>query len=210
MLTVSLIEDDCAFCELVSHSIRLSGKLRLLSSYSTAEETLKHVPQQKPDVVLVDIKLPGIDGIECVRRFRAMTPELLIHFMILTHHEDDDLVFEALKAGAHGYLLKDYTASERLITAINEVVNGGAPMTPRIARKVTKHFERRSRPIKSLSAREEEVLQRLARGLAYKEIAGELSISVNTVRKHLGSIYNKLQVNSGTAAAMQYANQQGI
>src|ERR1041385_6375026 len=103
MLTVSVIDDDPDFCELISGSIHSTGKLRLLSVYPTAEQALKQLPQRKPDVALVDVKLPRMNGIECVRQFREMVPELATHFIILTQHEDDQLVFDAFKAGAHGY-----------------------------------------------------------------------------------------------------------
>ena len=207
MLTVSMIEDDPSFCELMRLAIDSTGKLRLLGAYSTAEESLGHLPKKAPDVALVDIKLPRMNGIECVRQFRAITPPLSTHFIVLTHHEDDQLVFDAFRAGAHGFLLKDRTSGTELYEAIQDVLTGGAPMSSRIARKVIGFFEQHSRSATSLSGREEEVLRRLEDGLAYKEIAGVLSISVNTVRKHIGSIYQKLHVHSRTAAAKHAATQ---
>ena len=205
MLTVALIEDDAVFCELVRKAIRSSGKLRLLGCYLTGEDALRYLPKDKPDAALVDIKLPGMDGIECFRRLRAIVPPLLTHFIILTHHEADNLIWEAFKAGAHGYLLKEHAVSEKLSECVMEAIRGGAPMTPQIARKVIRFFAHPPTPVTSLSTREEQVLSHVADGLPDKQIAGELSISVNTVRKHLGSIYNKLHVNSRAAAATKYA-----
>lgn len=209
MVTISLIEDDSTFCELVNDAIHSTGEFQLVSAYGSAEEALGRLPDEKPDVVLVDIKLPQMDGIECLRRLRAM-PMPLTHFLMLTHHEDDHLIFEALKAGAHGYLLKNHLTHQGVADAIKEVVSGGAPLSPPIARKVIGYFDSQPHSMPSLSTREQEVLQRLSAGLSYKQIAGELSISINTVRKHLEGIYHKLHVNSRTAAAMEYARHQRI
>ena len=209
MLTVSLIEDDDVLRVILSRSIRSNKQLQLLSAYSTAEEALKDLPREKPAVALVDIQLPGVDGIECIRRLRAIVPALPTHFIILTANEDSDLIFESLKAGAHGYLLKGHTPRKKLFEALKEVADGGAPLTPIIARKVIAHFERAGRPVTGLSKRELEVLIRLAHGLTYKEIANELSISLNTVQTHVESIYNKLHVHSRTDAAMYYVQRHG-
>lgn len=207
MLTVSLIEDDRTFRELMSVAIAKTGAFRVVSEHSDGEEALRFLPGKRPDVAVVDIKLPGMNGIECVRRFRDMIPPLPTQFIILTGYEDDQLISDAFKAGAHGYLLKDHTTCEDLCGAVQDVLTGGGPMTPRIARKVIGFFEQRVRPAALLSEREQQVLQHLADGLAYKEIAGELAISVNTVRKHVGSIYQKLHVHSRAAATNQFAKQ---
>ena len=206
MLTISLVEDDDDYRELLRRSISSTKELRLVSAYATGEEALKRLPREKPTVALVDIKLPAMDGIECVRRLRLVDPPLATHFMMLTGHEDNNLIFDSLRAGAHGYLLKDQTTANKLVTAIKEVAAGGAPITPIIARKIIAHFEGHSAPVSSLSNREHDVLRRLADGLMYKEIAIDLLISMNTVRKHVGAIYDKLHVRSRTAAALQFAH----
>jgi DNA-binding NarL/FixJ family response regulator len=207
MLTVVLIEDDAAFSELVAETIRSSRKLRLLACYSTGEDALRYLPREKPDAALVDIKLPVMDGIECVRQIRAETPSLLTHFVMLTHHDADSLIFEAFKAGAHGYLLKEQAVSEKLCPCILEVINGGAPMTPGIARKVIRFFAHQPGPVASLSKREAQVLRLVADGLPDKQIAHKLSISFHTVRMHLRSSYEKLDVNTRAGAAMKLVRQ---
>lgn len=195
MLTVSLIEDDGVYRELLSHYICSTGDLRLASAYATAEEALRCFPREKPDVALVDVKLPGMDGIECIRWLRQMVPALPTHFIILTGNEDNSLIFDALRSGAHGFLVKDKLSRENLLAAIKDVAAGGAPMTPVVARKVTSYFEAPLSPTVPLTDKEHNVLCGLSEGLMYKEIAGKLSIPLNTVRKRVGSIYVKLHVN---------------
>lgn len=209
MLTVSLVEDDDIYRELLSNYISASHELRLASAYATGEEALRRFPCEKPDVALVDIKLPGMDGIECVRRLRQIVPALSTHFIILSGHEDTDLISDSLRAGAYGYLLKDKTTSENLLAAIKEAATGGVPMTPAVHRKVIASFENHHAALTDLSKREIEVLQCLTRGLLYKEISGELAISMSTVRTHLLSLYNKLHVHSRTEAAVQFMRQAG-
>jgi DNA-binding NarL/FixJ family response regulator len=195
MLTVSLVEDDDRDRELFSRCISGAKGLRLVSAYATAEEAVKRFPREKPDVAFMDIKLPSIDGIECVRQLRQMVPALSIHFIILTGQEDSSLIFDSLRAGAHGFLLKDKTSSKNLLAAVNEVAAGGGPMTPDVARKVITHFEGQPKPTICLTDKEWTVLRDLKEGLSYKEIAGKLSISLNTVRKRIRAIYDKLHVH---------------
>ena len=208
MKTVSLVEDDDDYRELLRRVLRSAKGLRLISAYATAEEALRRLPLDKPAVVLMDIKLPGIDGIECVRRLRLIVPAPAPRFIMLTGHEDDDLIFESLKAGVHGFLLKGHLTGEKLLAAINEAVSGATPMSAAVARKVMASFEGQPRSAVSLSIREQEVLRCLAADMMYKEIADELGIAANTVRTHLESIYRKLHVHSRKDAAFYLAHPQ--
>jgi len=204
MTTVSLVEDDTSFSLLLTRALSKSKSIEILSVHSNAEEGLRELPRLKPDVILMNIKLPGMSGIDCLRRLKRINPPLLCHVLMLTEHEDSDLVFEALQAGASGYLSKDRISPRELATAIRDVMRGGAVMTPNIARTVMRYFEERAVPVTGLTSREREVLSRLSQGLMYKEIAETLAISLDTVRKHLGSIYRKLHVHSRTDAVRHY------
>ena len=204
MTTVSLVEDDSSFALLLARNLSRSKSIEIISVHPNAEEALQELAVRKPDVVLMDIKLPGMSGIDCLRRLKRINPPLLCHVLMLTGHEDNDLVFEVLKAGASGYLLKDRISVRELSTAIKSVAKGGAAMSPIIARKVIRYFEEPTTPLSGLSEREWEVLSSLSHGLTYKEIANQLSISIDTVRKHLGSIYRKLHVRSRTDAVRHY------
>jgi DNA-binding NarL/FixJ family response regulator len=195
MLTVSLVEDDDVYRELLSHYICSTEELRLASTYASAEEALKRLPGEKPDVALVDVQMPGMDGIECIGRLRQIVPAISTHFIIVTGNEDDNLIFDALRSGAHGFLLKNKVSCEDLLAAIKDVAAGGAPMTPVVARKVISYFKAPLSPTVPLTDKEHSVLCGLSEGLMYKEIAGKLSIPLNTLRKRVGSIYVKLHVN---------------
>jgi DNA-binding NarL/FixJ family response regulator len=174
-----------------------------MGAYATGEEALRRIPAEKPDVALVDINLPGVNGIKCVAGLKLRLPDLSV--LMLTRHDDSDLVFDALRAGASGYLLKKMIAAE-LISAIEEVRAGGAPMSMPIARKVVGYFNQARTPseMDKLSKREREVLALLAKGYLYKEIGDILGISLDTVRVHGKHIYEKLHVRSRTEAAMKY------
>ena len=207
-IRVSLVEDDAIIRE--DLSVLLSGcpEVRLIQCYRSAEEALENIWKAQPDVLLVDINLPGASGIECVRRLKLGFPT--IQFLMLTVYEDAERVFESLKAGATGYLVKRCSRLQ-LLGAIADVRSGGAPMSSHIARKVVQFFFRQERPdtaaksqVASLSQREHEVLQALAGGLLYKEIADQLQISVDTVRKHIANIYSKLRVHSRTEAVVKF------
>ncbi len=166
------------------------------ATYATAEDALRGLPKEPPEVALVDVHLPGMDGIECVSRLKALLPELRI--LMLTRYEQRDTIFDSLRAGANGYVLKSAPLVE-LVHAIEQVYAGGAPMTMQIARKVVEYFHQAEpsvRDLERLTARESEVLKLLARGFRYQEIADTLGNSLSTVRSHVHSIYRKLQVNS--------------
>jgi DNA-binding NarL/FixJ family response regulator len=158
------------------------------------------MPGQKPDIVIMDISLPGMSGIECIREIKGKLPAT--QFMMFTVYENDEKVFEALKAGASGYLLKN-TGLVQMIEALKELHNGGSPMSANIARKLVRVFheqENNASVVEVLSQRENEILQLLAKGLLYKEIADQLHISTSTVRQHIHKIYEKLHVQNRTEA----------
>ena len=201
---VSIVEDDddlrANFVTLIS---RAPG-FRVVSQHGTGEQAIEEIPPAAPDVVLMDINLPGITGIGCVERIRAQAPQILI--VMLTVYEDSEQIFQSLRAGANGYLLKR-TPATKLLESIREVCDGGSPMSSHIARKVVQFFNQLPAPPSELSAlsdREREVLEHLSRGRLYKEIADTLKISMDTVRKHLQSIYQKLHVHSRTEAVVKY------
>lgn len=204
MITVSIVEDDRRVRESLSVLISGADNLRCISTHATGEEALAAVPQKKPDVVLMDINLPGMSGIECVRKLKALLPKLQI--LMLTMYEDDEKVFQSLMAGSSGYLVKRTSPAE-LLKAIEEVHSGASPMSGKIARTVVEYFQKlqSAAPQREyLSPREEEILHLLAKGYRYKEIADALSIGYETVRSHLKNIYDKLHVHSRTEAVVKY------
>jgi DNA-binding NarL/FixJ family response regulator len=202
-IAISIVEDDRGTREQLQELLNRTPAFHCAGTHATAEEALQKIPTEKPDVALVDINLPGMNGIRCVAALKAQLPELSV--LMLTRHEDSDLVFDALRAGASGYLLKKMIAAE-LIPAIEQVQAGGAPMSMQIARKVVGYFNQGSLPpdVEKLSKREQEVLALLAKGYLYKEIADALGISLETVRMNLKHIYQKLHVHSRTEAAARY------
>jgi len=203
-ITVSIIEDDRRVRESLAVLINGADNLRCLSTHATGEEALQEIGHKQPDVVLMDINLPGISGIECVRKLKAQAPKLQI--LMLTMYEDDEKVFQSLVAGASGYLVKRTSPAE-LLRAIGEVYTGASPMSGKIARTVVEYFQKLktdSPRQQYLSKREEEILNLLAKGYRYKEIADTLSISFETVRSHLKNIYDKLHVHSRTEAVVKY------
>ena len=180
-----------------------TSTLRCVSAYATAEEGVLEMPNAKPDVALVDIHLPGMDGIECVAKLKRLLPNLQI--LMLTRYEQSDLIFNSIRAGASGYLLKSAPPAE-LILAVELVHAGGAPMSMQIARKVARHFRKIVKPtsdVEKLTAREQELVELLAKGYSYKELSDKLGISINTVRTHLQHIYEKLHVQSRTQAVLK-------
>lgn len=203
---VSIVEDDAPARAILAEWIRRAEGFRCVSEHGTAESALAQVPAKRPTVVLMDINLPGLSGIECVRRLKPLLPET--QFVMLTVYEDADHIFDALAAGASGYLLKQTPFSE-LLAALKEVHSGGSPMTSNIARKVVQSFQQ-FRPASTegeeLSPREHEVLNLLARGYLYKEIAESLNISVPTVNTYIRRIYEKLHVRSRAQAVAKYAH----
>jgi DNA-binding NarL/FixJ family response regulator len=205
-IAVSIVEDDASARQILAGWIRRAEGFRCLSDFGAADNAVVHLPSQRPDVVLMDINLPGMSGIECVRQLKPLLP--LTQFVMLTVYEDADHIFNALTAGASGYLLKQ-TPREELLAALKDVSAGGSPMTSNIARKVVQSFQPlRAQPGSSedLSPREREVVDLLARGYLYKEIADGLNISVSTVCTYIRRIYEKLQVRSRSQAVAKYVH----
>lgn len=203
-ITVSIVEDNRDTRDTLAALLHGATTLRCLSTYATGEKALIGIPAENPDVALVDINLPGMSGIECVAKLKAKLPQL--HVLMLTTYEESDLIFDSLRAGANGYLLKSMPPDE-LIAAFEEVQAGGAPMSMQIARKVVQHFHRAQSSdaeVEKLSPREYEVLALLAQGRLYKEIADQLGISLGTVRTHQRRIYEKLHVQSRTEATLKF------
>ncbi|HJS53102.1 MAG TPA: response regulator transcription factor [Chitinophagaceae bacterium] len=199
-ITLAIVEDLDEVRDGLKNFISLSQDFKVLDTFKTAEEAAYDLPKLKPDIVIMDINLPGMNGIECIREIKGKIPNT--QFMMFTVYENDEKVFEALKAGASGYLLKN-TGLVQLIESLKELHNGGSPMSSNIARKLVTLFrnEQKERTnLDVLSNRENEILQLLAKGLLYKEIAEQLSISVSTVRQHIHHIYEKLHVQNRTEA----------
>jgi DNA-binding NarL/FixJ family response regulator len=207
-IRVSIVEDDARVRESLVGLVSRAPGFQCISHYSTGEEALVDIPKQKPEVVLMDINLPGISGIECVRRLKVAEPSCQV--VMLTVYENTEQIFKALAYGASGYLLKA-TAPEELLSAIQDVHRGGSPMTSHIARKVVQSFQQTApgagKATENLSPREQEVLELLAKGFLYKEIADQLHISFETVHTYIRRIYEKLQVRSRTEAVAKYLRQ---
>lgn len=205
-IKVSIVEDDEGVRESLATLINDAEGFQCVSSHATAEDALLHIPEKKPDVVLMDINLPNMSGIDCVRKLKETAPQTQI--MMLTMYEDPEQIFNSLAAGASGYLLKR-TPHAKLLDAIQEVQRGASPMSGKIARVVVQYFQKKSQPAtdgQALSKREQEILELLSKGYRYKEIADTLSISFDTVRSHLRNIYDKLHVSSRTEAVVKYLN----
>ena len=205
-IQVAVIEDDEEIRATLGHAIEAGDEFKLLGSYPDAESAMAALPLARPHVVLVDINLPGIDGVQCVRRLKVLMPE--VQFIMLTVYQDSTLLIQSLMAGATGYLLKR-TSPDRLLSAIREVCNGGAPMTPEMARRVVQHFQQTPAPTSSLAKitpREKDVLDQLARGFSYKEIADNLHIGTGTLQGYISNVYEKLRVHSRTEAVTKYLN----
>ena len=203
-VTVSIVEDSDKVRETLVRVLNRADGFSCVSQYANAEDALKDLPQAKPDVVLMDINLPGMNGVECVRQLKKIAPEIQV--MMLTVYEDTENIFDALAAGASGYMLKR-TAGKELLEAIEEVKRGGSPMTTHIARKVVQSFQRSAAAeaqTESLSEREQQVLDLLSQGLIYKEIAEKLGISYETVHTYIRRIYEKLQVRTRTEAVAKF------
>jgi DNA-binding NarL/FixJ family response regulator len=207
-ISVAIIEDDGGIREHLIQLLKQTDGFWIRGEFATAEAALKGIPKEPPDVVLMDINLPGLSGVECVRQLKQILPKVAV--MMFTVYEDSDKVFAALEAGACGYLLKR-TPPDKVLEAIREVYAGGAPMSSFIARKVVQSFHRAKsqRKAAKLSPREEEILCLVSKGLQNKEIAAKLSISKETVHVHLRNVYEKLQVNSRTEAVMKYMERPG-
>lgn len=203
-ITVSIVEDNDQLRSTLAQVISRSEGFECLSHYGSAEEALKDLPNVRPEVVLMDINLPGINGVECVRQLKQLLPQTQV--MMLTVYEDTENIFNALAAGASGYMLKRTPKSE-LLDAVREVHRGGSPMTAHIARKVVQSFQKPpavNEATENLSPREQEVLDLLSQGLIYKEISDKLGISYETVHTYIRRIYEKLQVRTRTEAVAKF------
>jgi DNA-binding NarL/FixJ family response regulator len=194
-ISVGIVEDDNTLRPAFAELIEGEADLKCAGAFPSAEAALAALPALAPDVVLMDINLPGMNGIECTRRLKQRAPAIRI--VMLTTFEDAERVFESLKAGAAGYVLKR-SSSEEILRALRDVCDGGAPMSGAIARMVIRFFnENKAAPeVALLTEREHAVLVALSQGQQYKEVADTLTISINTVRKHIRTIYDKLQVNT--------------
>ena len=203
-IRVSIVEDNRGTRESLTELLERANSLRFVGAHPSGEEALQQLPAEAPDVVLMDINLPRMNGIECVSRLKQSLPKT--HVLMLTTYEESDLIFDSLRKGASGYLLKNTTPHE-LIQAIEQVHGGGAPMSMQIARKVVNHFQQIKKPqseMEQLTKREQEILALLAKGFLYKEIADQLGITLSTVRAHLHTVYEKLHVQSRTEAVVKY------
>lgn len=203
-ITVSIVEDSDQVRGTLARLINRAEGFACLSQHASAEAALEALPKERPNVVLMDINLPGINGVECVRKLKQIAPEIQV--MMLTVYEDTENIFNALAAGATGYLLKR-TSTPELLAAIRDVQRGGSPMTTHIARKVVQSFQRApatQQATEGLSPREQEVLDHLAQGFLYKEIADKLGVSYETVHTYIRRIYEKLQVRTRTEAVAKF------
>lgn len=203
-IRVAIVEDLPEIRKGLAALIGGSPGFACIGEFADGVEALKHIPGLLPDIVLMDIDMPRMNGVDCIRQLKAQVPSLQI--MMLTVFEDDEKIFQSLSAGANGYLLKK-TAPAKLLESIQELHSGGSPMSSQIARKVIGAFQQlgeSQKETENLSPREQEILSHLAKGFRYREIADELFISVETVRTHLRNIYKKLQVRSRTEAVLKY------
>jgi DNA-binding NarL/FixJ family response regulator len=203
-INVAIVEDLEEIRDALQSYISIDKELLLSGCFSNAEEAAKELPRLQPDLVVMDINLPGMSGIECIRLVKPLCPSC--QFMMFTVYEDDEKVFEALKAGASGYMLKKH-GPQKIIEALKELNTGGSPMSADIARKVVSAFhetEKQNEPDYRLTKREADILQLLAKGMLYKEISQQLTISNNTVKQHIHNIYEKLHVQNRTEALNKY------
>ncbi len=203
-INVGIVEDDREVRENLAKLLNLHPQVGSIAAYDSGEAALKHFVNSQPAVVLMDIRLPGMSGIQCAARLKELLPKTQI--LMLTAYSDNDNIFEALKAGASGYLLKNIPAAE-LIQSIIAVLEGGAPMTGQIARRVIEAFRKpafKEPEGAELTSREKEILQLIARGFANKEIGSQLGISAGTVRNHIGHIYEKMHVRCRAEATAKY------
>ncbi len=204
LITIAIVEDKEAIRQSLAILIDGADGFSCQTTFETAEAALENLPANCVDVVLMDIDLPGMNGIECVRQLKPLCPQT--QFMMCTMYDEDETVFEALKAGANAYILKR-SPPHKLLEAITELHEGGSPMSSTIARKVAGSFQATlsaDATLATLTPREREILDRLAKGYSHKEVAEELFVSPTTVRKHIFNIYEKLQVHSKVEAVNKY------
>jgi DNA-binding NarL/FixJ family response regulator len=210
VIEVSVVEDDVRVRSSLAHLIDASEGFRCASQHPSGENALEELPLVNPAVVLMDINMPGLSGVQCVSRLKQLLPKVQV--VMLTVYENTDHIFSALAAGASGYLLKQ-TPPEQLLEAIRDVHAGGSPMSSHIARKVVASFHRQPQPAsdqEKLSTREQEVLDYLVKGYMYKEIAEAMKISFDTVHSHVRKIYEKLHVRTRTEAVTKHLRQAGL
>ena len=207
-ISVSIVEDDARVRASLARLVDSTPGYRCVSNHSSAEDALREIPGFTPDVVLMDINLPGLNGVECVRKLKPSLPRTQV--IMLTVYQNTDHIFKALAAGATGYLLKQTPPAE-LLAAIRDVHAGGSPMSGHIARKIVQSFQETapaaSAPSEALSPREAEVLDLLAKGFLYKEISDQMKISYATVHTHIRHVYEKLHVRSRTEAVAKHLSQ---
>jgi len=207
-IRVAIVEDDNWLRARLAQEIGETPGFLCLGDYRSAEAALESIPGLRPDVVVMDINLPGMDGVKCVRRLKELCPE--VQFLMLTVYEETEKIFNSLRAGARGYLLKR-TPTKELLEAIRQVQEGGTPLTDHIAREMVEYFNQkgneRASTVDALSPREHQVLELLARGASYKEVADQLALSIDTVKMNTRHIYRKLHVHSRGEAVAKYLAQ---
>ncbi len=207
IITIAIVEDVRGTRENLMELLKRSPGLKCVGAFASAENALRDLPALAPDVVLMDINLPGISGVQCAAQLKPLLPKTQI--LMLTSYENSDLIFESLRAGASGYLMKN-TEPDEILAAIEQVHAGGSPMSMQIARKVVSHFQEIKKPsseFEQLTPRELEILSLLAKGFLYKEIADQLKISLHTVRGHVHLVYEKLHVQSRSEAIIKFLGQ---
>lgn len=205
MISFAIVEDQAELRKNLEEWLKIAPGLNCVGACSTGEEALRQLPKLYPDVVLMDINLPGMGGIQCVSKLKQLLPETNV--IMLTTYDNAEMIFDSIRAGATGYLLKNQPREE-LLLALQQVQSGGSPMSLKIARKVFNHFQtplKHGSEIEQLTNREEEILRLLTKGYLYKEIAEHLGVSLGTIQTHIASVYEKLHVHSRTEAAMKYS-----
>jgi DNA-binding NarL/FixJ family response regulator len=208
MISFAIVEDQPDLRKNLAEWLNGAPGLKCVGAYATGEEALKHLPKLYPDVVLMDINLPGMGGIQCVARLKQLLAETDV--VMLTTYDNPEMIFDSIRAGATGYLLKNQPREE-LLQALQQVRAGGSPMSLKIARKVFHHFQapvKHGSEIEQLTNREQEILRLLTKGYQYKEIAETLNVALATIQTHVAAIYKKLHVHSRTEAAMKFAGKE--
>jgi two-component system, NarL family, response regulator LiaR len=204
LITVCIVEDRKDIRESLKILVNEPADCACIGDFANAEDALKEIPELQPDVVLMDIDLPGMNGIDCIKQLKPLCPR--VQFMICTVYDEDEKIFDALAAGANSYILKR-SDSDTLINSIRDLHNGGSPMSSDIARKIVRQFQKALPSEKEdyhLTEREKEILELLAKGLTYQQTADKIFISGKTIKKHVYNIYEKLHVNSRTEAVNKY------
>ncbi|ROH92294.1 DNA-binding response regulator [Chryseobacterium cucumeris] len=205
-ISIAIVEDEKNYNNALKKVIDYQKDMKVIAQFFDGNDAIINLPDISPDVVMMDIQLQDMLGIEIIEKLRKEIPNT--HFIMCTSFDDDEKIFNSLKAGAMGYLVKG-ESMDKILSSIRDVYNGGAPMSFSIARRVLKHFEKKLPEIKGfdeLTEREKEILELLSQGLLYKEIADQKFISIDTVKKHVGNIYRKLHVNNKVEAVNKFNN----